>query len=85
MNRLLLILVQLIFECLGTENNNFLSQLQCSFDISCKITDAGEIQQNSGGSDYSAAEPKQAELFLNLQGSEQLMSLGIIKIPKPQK
>ena len=57
-----------------------LTDLKCFFDVGCHTTDG------IGGADYSNVPvKKKAELFVTIHGSDQLMALGEIVIPKPEK
>ena len=57
-----------------------LTDLKCFFDVGCHTSD-GIV-----GADYSNVPvKKKAELFVTIHGSDQLMALGLIDVPKPEK
>ena len=57
-----------------------LLDLKCFFDIECQ----GTKDVKSSGSDYSNVPEKRAELFVTIHGSDQLMALGEVVVPKPE-
>lgn len=58
-----------------------LTDLKCFFDVSCKSLDGSRV-----GNDYSNVPVKKtAELIVTIYGSDQLMALGEIVVPKPEK